>query len=92
LFFSQDCAGVATIIPAMDQISSNLNHQTGKSYHPSLAAAMKLARRKMDCYYSLTDSSNIYCIAMVLHPRIKLEYFHNQKWEAEWIEQAETLV
>jgi len=53
---------------------------------------MKLARRKMDRYYSLTDSSNIYRITMVLHPRMKLEYFHNQKWEAEWIEQAETLV
>ncbi len=76
----------------MDRISSNLNNQTGKAYHPSLAAAMKLARKKMDRYYSLTDSSNTYRIAMVLHPGMKLEYFHNQKWEEEWIEQAETLV
>ena len=53
---------------------------------------MKLARNKMDRYYSLTDSSSAYCIAMVLHPGMKLEYFHNQKWEGEWIEQAETLV
>ena len=53
---------------------------------------MKLARKKMDRYYSLTDSSNTYRIAMVLHPGMKLEYFHNQKWEEEWIEQAETLV
>lgn len=29
---------------------------------------------------------------MVLHPGIKLEYFHNQKWKEEWIEQAESLV
>ena len=76
----------------MDRITSNLNNQTGKAYHPSLAAAMKLARKKMDRYYSLTDSSNAYRIAMVLHPGMKLEYFHNQKWEGEWIEQAETLV
>ena len=76
----------------MDWITNNLNNQTGKAYHPSLTVAMKLARKKMDCYYSLTDSSNIYRIAMVLHPGMKLEYFHNQKWEHEWIEQADTLV
>jgi len=92
LFFSQDCASVAAVIPAMDRITSNLNNQTGKAYHPSLTAAMKLARKKMDRYYSLTDSSDIYRIAMVLHPGMKLEYFHNQKWEGEWIEQADTLV
>jgi hypothetical protein len=55
-------------------------------------AAMKLVRKKMDCYYSLTDSSDVYCIAMVLHPGMKLEYFRTQEWEGEWIEQADTLV
>ena len=53
---------------------------------------MKLACNKMNRYYSLTDSSNIYRIAMVLHPGMKLKYFCNQKWEEEWIEQAENLV
>jgi hypothetical protein len=81
LFFSQDSASVAAVIPAMDRITSQLNYETGKAYHPS-----------MDRYYSLTDSSHVYRIAMVLHPGMKLEYFHNQKWEEEWIEQAETLV
>jgi hypothetical protein len=76
----------------MDQITGNPNNQTGKAYHPSLAAVMKLACKKMDRYYSLTDSSNTYCITMVLHPGMKLEYFHNQKWEREWIKQAETFV
>ena len=76
----------------LDRITNNHNHQTGKVYHPSLVAAMKLARKKMDHYYLLTDSSHVYCIAMVLRPGMKLEYFCNQKWEEEWIEQAETLV
>ena len=76
----------------MDWIMSNLNNQTGKVYHPSLAAAMKLMHKKMDHCYSLTDSSNAFHITMVLHPGMKLKYFHNQKWEGEWIEQAETLV
>jgi len=76
----------------MDQITGQLNYQTGKAYHPSLAAAMKLAHKKMDRYYLLTDSSNVYHIAMVLHPGMKLKYFHNQKWEDEWIDEAECLV
>jgi hypothetical protein len=77
LFFSQDSASVVAVIPTMDWITSNLDYQTGKAYHPSLAATVKLTHKKMDCYYSLTDSSSVYRIAMVLYLRIKLEYFHN---------------
>jgi hAT family C-terminal dimerisation region len=76
----------------MDRITSNLNHQTGKVYHLSLIAAMKLARKKMDRYYSLTDSSHVYRITMILHPGMKLNYFRNQKWEEDWIEEEKTLV
>jgi len=76
----------------MDRLTDNLNQQTRKPYHPAITAAMKLARNKMDHYYSLTDSSNTYRIAMVLHPGMKLEYFRKQKWEKEWIEQAKILV
>jgi len=76
----------------MDWITDHLNHQTGKLYHPSLVAAMKLALKKMDCYYLLTDSSHIYRIMMVLHPGMKLKYFCNHKWKEEWIKQVETLV
>jgi hypothetical protein len=79
LFFSLDSAGVATVIPAMDRITNGLNYQTGKVYHPSITVAMKLAHKKLDRYYSLTDNSTVYRIAMVLHPGIKLEYFCNQK-------------
>ena len=62
------------------------------TYHPSIIAAMKLASKKMDCYYLLTDSFPVYQIAIVLHPGMKLEYFHNHNWEAKWIEEAERLV
>ena len=62
------------------------------TYHPAIIAAMKLASKKMDCYYSLTDSLPIYRITMVLHPGMKLEYFHNHEWEAEWIGEVERLV
>jgi hypothetical protein len=102
LFFSQESASVAAVIPAMDRLTNHLNYKTGKVHHRSLMSAMKLARKKMDRYYSLTDSSSVYRIAMgeasvyriamVLHPGMKLDYFRNQKWEEEWIEQAENLV
>ena len=62
------------------------------TYHPTIIAAMKLVSKKMDRYYSLTDSSPIYRIAMVLHPGMELKYFHNHEWEAEWIGEAERLV
>ena len=75
----------------MDRLTNHLNYKSRKAYHASLAAAIKLARKKMNHYYSLTDSSNVYCIAMVLHPGMRLEYFCNQKWEEEWVEEAENL-
>jgi hypothetical protein len=52
---------------------------------------MKLARKKMNRYYSLTDGSTVYRIAMVLHPGLKLEYFRQHSWEQDWIDKAEEL-
>jgi len=76
----------------MDRLTDTLNSSTKKPYHPAIAAAIKLARKKMNRYYSLTDDSNIYRIAIVLHPGLKLQYFRNQQWERDWIEEAERLV
>ena len=36
---------------------------------------MTVAQKKLDWYYSLTDTSSVYRIAMVLHPGMRLEYF-----------------
>lgn len=76
----------------MDRLTSSLNNSTKCPYHPAILAAMKLARKKMDRYYSLTDSSSVYRIAMVLHPGMKLEYFRQQRWLKTWIETAQELV
>ena len=92
LYFSQDNASVAAVIPAMDQITKGLHPRTKKPFHCSIIAALTLAKNKMNRYYSLTDSSNTYRIAMVLHPGMKLDYFRQAEWEAEWIEEAESLV
>jgi hypothetical protein len=78
----------------MDNLTDTVkvNPITGRRYQPVIIAAMKLARKKMDRYYSLTDSSNTYRIAMVLHPALKLEYFYERKWKKAWIEQAKFLL
>jgi hypothetical protein len=76
----------------MDRLTDSLNSTNNRKYHPSIIAAMKLARRKMDRYYSLTNNSSTYRIAMVLHPGMKCEYFWQQEWPDAWIETAETLV
>ena len=59
---------------------------------PAICVAVSLARQTLNRYYSLTDSSDVYCIAMVLHPRHKLAYFKKAHWEPQWIQTAESLV
>lgn len=48
----------------MDKLTNNLSPLSKAPYHRSILAAMKLARRKLDRYYSLTDLSSAYRIAM----------------------------
>lgn len=91
LYFSRDSASVAAIIPAMDRLVAPINAVNKRNYHPSIVAAMKLAKKKMNRYYSLTDDSAAYRIAMVLHPGMKLEYFRRQEWLDSWIEEAEKM-
>jgi len=48
----------------MDKLDSHLNPSTKKPYHPAIQAAMKLARKKINHYYSKMDLSSVYRIAM----------------------------
>ncbi|KAG1904131.1 uncharacterized protein F5891DRAFT_977614 [Suillus fuscotomentosus] len=59
---------------------------------PSIHVAAGLAKKTLNRYYELTDSSEVYRIAMILHPRHKLAYFKRANWEQQWIDTAETLV
>ena len=47
VFFSQDGASVAAIIPAMDKIDNHLNPTTKKPYRPAIQAAIKLTHKKL---------------------------------------------
>jgi len=48
----------------MDKLDGHLNPHTKKPYHPAIRVAIRLARKKLNRYYSLTDLSSVYRIAM----------------------------
>lgn len=80
-------------MPAMDITEQQLKmFSCNQQYEPAIHAAVSLAKKTLNWYYSLMDSSEVYCIAMVLHPHHKLEYFKSSDWKQEWIEMAEKLV
>jgi len=81
------------VIPAMDVIDDRLDTDSkSPSLRSSIREAARLAKKTLNRYYEKTDYSNVYRIAMVLHPNYKLMYFKNAGWETEWIDTAEELV
>lgn len=94
----------------MDHIDKVLATSSDSPHQFSLAirAALAIGKRAMNRYYTKTDHSDVYRIAMgtkpfhslllplttplVLHPRHKLEYFIKQKWETPWIQDAREIV
>ncbi|KAF7760512.1 hypothetical protein Agabi119p4_11188 [Agaricus bisporus var. burnettii] len=44
--------------------------------------------KTLNWYYSTTNLSEVYRIAMVLDPRYKTAYFHQAGWEEQWIDVA----
>ncbi|KAG2747824.1 hypothetical protein P692DRAFT_201716057, partial [Suillus brevipes Sb2] len=92
-FFSLTTPNLATIIPAIDHIDDILtSHESDELLNSSVRAALSLGKKTLDQYYSLTDSSEVYRITMVLHPRHKHSYFNTAEWTANWIKTAENLV
>ncbi|KAE9400156.1 hypothetical protein BT96DRAFT_752871, partial [Gymnopus androsaceus JB14] len=56
--------------------------------HSAVRSALWLAQGTLNWYYSQMDESNVYHIAMILHPKLKLDYFRNCGWEKMWIDTA----
>ncbi|KAH9030316.1 hypothetical protein EDB85DRAFT_2246259 [Lactarius pseudohatsudake] len=94
LFFSHNgTPNIATIIPAMDRIDEVLATSASDSqYSVSVQAALAMGKKTLNRYYSKTDHSKVYRIAMVLHPQHKLHYFWDAGWEEDWIETAEKII
>ncbi|KAF8797538.1 hypothetical protein BYT27DRAFT_7219086 [Phlegmacium glaucopus] len=57
-----------------------------------LKAALAIGKKTLNWYYNKTDHSEVFRIAMVLHPCHKLQYFKNAGWQDDWIEQVEEIV
>ena len=65
IFFSQDSVEtIAHVIPTMDRIDKMLHDSIADPLSLSVKAALKFACKTMDKYYSKTDLSNVYRIAM----------------------------
>ena len=65
VFFSQDAVStIAHVIPTMDQIKAMLSDSATEPLSPSVKHALSFAQKIMDKYYSKTDLSNVYRIAM----------------------------
>ncbi|KIK35165.1 hypothetical protein CY34DRAFT_96601 [Suillus luteus UH-Slu-Lm8-n1] len=82
------------VIPAMDHIDNVFTKCIIQNAHldPAISAALGLVKRTLNRYYSCSNSSEVYQIAMVLHPRHKLSYFQSAGWQQDWIDTAEDLV
>ena len=53
------------VIPAMDFINDKLTaHAHNRSLSPAIRASLNLGKKTMNRYYSLTDASEVYRIAM----------------------------
>ena len=68
LFFSQDTLNLAMVIPAMDHIDEVLSSQSlDHRYDVSICASLGLAKKTLNHYYSMTDMSEVYRIAMGMY-------------------------
>ena len=64
-FFSRGTPNLATVIPAMDFINDRLSTQIKDcSLSPAIKASLSLGKQTLNKYYLLTDSSEVYRIAM----------------------------
>ncbi|KAJ3816135.1 hypothetical protein F5880DRAFT_1449194, partial [Lentinula raphanica] len=88
MLFSADGSNLATVIPAMDAIDEAFASgilDRDNIFSEPMRHALGIGKKTLKKYYSLTDDSDLYRMAMVLHPKYKLEYFRNANWEQEWI-------
>ncbi|KNE96013.1 hypothetical protein PSTG_10704 [Puccinia striiformis f. sp. tritici PST-78] len=84
-------ARISQVVVFIDQITSHLSTVITNEedlYPPALRNACRAGLQLTNKYYTLTDCSPLYRVAMVLHPSFKDEYFKLAKWQPEWIIEA----
>jgi hypothetical protein len=69
LEFSKDTPCIANVIPAMDRMHASLHAAcNNEDYSAAIRAALKIGRKLLNKYYSITDNSEVYRIAMGMWP------------------------
>jgi hypothetical protein len=64
-FFSRAIPNLAMVIPAMDHIDEHLTTASlNRHYCLAVRVALAMGKKTLNKYYSLTDSSELYRIAM----------------------------
>ncbi|KAF9014408.1 hypothetical protein BDZ89DRAFT_962889 [Hymenopellis radicata] len=98
-YFSRADANLATVIPAMDKLDTMLATAVIKKRDRDdivlagpMKAALLVAKDTLNKYYSLSDESELYRIALILHPKYKTGYFDDHDWPEEWKDSAHALV
>ncbi|THH15827.1 hypothetical protein EUX98_g9402 [Antrodiella citrinella] len=81
------------VIPIIDKLTAELENVIANN---NLVQAVRLAATRgikvLNKYYSATDESIMYRLAILLHPRYKMAYFKKQKWPQDWIDTATDLL
>ena len=72
MLFSSGTPNLAKVIPAMDIIDKKLKtaSEDHEKYDPAIRFACSLAKRLLNKYYSLSDASKLYRLAMSTFPSI----------------------
>ncbi|KAJ7355969.1 hypothetical protein DFH08DRAFT_628100, partial [Mycena albidolilacea] len=82
-FLTNSVSTIANVIPTMDKIDALLTLQGDKALHPSIRAATQFAKNCLNKYWFDADDSDVYRIAMILHPRMKMKYFRDAPWAGD---------
>ncbi|XP_006460998.1 hypothetical protein AGABI2DRAFT_69910 [Agaricus bisporus var. bisporus H97] len=93
-FFSRKNESLlSSVIPTMDDIDETLEMSIkNEKYSPALVHALTLGKRTLNKYYSQTDASELYHIALILDPHYKVAYMRDAHWPSMWVDTAEDLV
>ncbi|KAI1789296.1 hypothetical protein LXA43DRAFT_893091 [Ganoderma leucocontextum] len=93
LFFSRGTPNLVQVIPAMDHVDKVLSTVSASAkYSEPIQVACGIAKKALNRYYSYTDMSAMYRIAMILHPSHKLHYFKKMRWPEAWRTTAKELL
>ncbi|TEB32876.1 hypothetical protein FA13DRAFT_1579818, partial [Coprinellus micaceus] len=93
VIFSSDTPSLPSVIPAMDMINRMLDGTASDdTLNESIQAALSLGHNLLYKYYKLTDLSDVYRIAMILHPGHKTRYFKKAGMDDAWISKAIEMV